>query len=410
MSHNLLSYREALQIIEETIELAPPSQLSWRDSFFSALAEDVFAQEDMPSFSNSAMDGYAVHAQEVASATPENPAILKIIDKTYAGDPQHHSSLPEKSTVKIMTGAALPEGADAVVKVEDTAFHGDNVQIFHSVRAGENIRCQGEEHKQGDKLLSLGQKINHLEQGVLANQGITYVNVRKPPVVALMVTGDEIVEPEEKQQSYQIRNVNTYTLRAEAQRMGCQVINLGIVKDNPTVLQKKIETGLTQADFLITSGGVSAGERDYLPQAFQDCGIQKLFHKIAVKPGKPLFFGQKSNRYIFGLPGNVVSGLTCFHLMIKPAIRRWMGRNPWRNQVEFARIGKLLHNPGERTHFVRCRLSHSPNGMPIAFPLDRQGSGMLTSMVGADGFAILPADVYTFKEFSVVEYLSMNSY
>jgi len=307
-----------------------------------------------------------------------------------------------------MTGAPLPDGADAVVMVEHTKANGGSVDIFSSAQPGEYLRPEGEEIKRGDILLPKGIAIGPVERGLLIQQGILEASVRQPPRAALLATGDELAEPEEELAPGRIRNVNAYTLAAELERLRCPVVNLGIGRDNPESLKELIRRGVEEADLLIASGGVSAGEKDYLPGLLRDMGMRTIFHKASVKPGKPILFGLLDELPIFGLPGNVVSSVASFHLFVKPALRLMMGRKDWRNTTMFVRMGHLVHNPGSRTHFMRCRLSHLPSGAPIAYPTGKQESGMLTSLLGADGFAVIPGDVNTVEEFAEVEFIPLR--
>ncbi len=402
---SLLSYVEALLVLEKNIAPCAPCKVNWRDSLWTTLAEDVNAREAAPLFDNSAMDGYAVCSEDVAVASPELPVALQVKEEIYAGKslPQH--SIEPGFATQIMTGAPVPEGADAVVMVEKTQREDGRVLIYDAVEPGQNIRKEAEEIKKGEKILFDSDPIGPAERGLLAQQGIQEVLVRKNPTIAVLATGDELVEPEEPIEGGLIRNSNTYTLTAEIERIHCKGMNLGISRDVQNELKSKIEQACEQADFLLTSGGVSAGEKDYLPALLAGMGMQTLFHKVAVKPGKPLLFGKLNDTYIFGLPGNVVSSLVSFHLFVKPAIRLFTGREHWRNEQEYARMGEPMQNRGRRTNFIRCRLSHSPTGLPIALPTGKQGSGMLSSMRNADGLAVLPADKEVIAEFDVVEFI-----
>ncbi|MEW6237518.1 MAG: gephyrin-like molybdotransferase Glp [Candidatus Omnitrophota bacterium] len=408
MNESLLSYREALRLIEDHLTPLPIRRINWRCSIGAALAEDVAAIENLPPFTNTSMDGYAVRSEDVQGASENRPVRLHVAEAIFAGDSPSRQTLQPGWAAKIMTGAPLPQGADAVIMVEYTKTHNDSVDIFSSAQPGENLRPEGEEIRRGDVLLPLGIAVGPVERGLLAQQGIREVSVRQPPRAALLATGDELVEPESEIVPGQIRNVNAYTLAAELERLRCPVADLGIGRDDPGALRDLIRRGVEEADLLIASGGVSAGERDFLPGLLRDMGMRTIFHKASVKPGKPILFGLLDERPIFGLPGNVVSVIASFHLFVKPSIKLMMGRKDWRNTTMFARMGQLVHNPGSRTHFMRCRLSHMPSGAPIAYPTGKQESGMLTSLLGADGFAVIPGDVDTVEEFTEVEFIPLR--
>jgi molybdopterin molybdotransferase len=375
MNNLLVTYHEALDMIEARTGALPPRTLNWREAQGMTLAEDVHAREPYPPFTNSAMDGYAVRAEDTFAASPDLPVALLVQEEIFAGKAVPRKALHPGYATQIMTGAPVPEGADAVVMVERTRRKDDRVLIFQSARAGENIREKGEELTQGELILFAGEPLGSVELGILAQQGILQVKAIPRPTVAILSTGDEIVEPEEATTGGQIRNTNQYTLGAELKRFGCTTVPLGIAGDDRNQLRKKIEEGLNAADVLLTSGGVSAGEKDYLPSLLTEMGMKTIFHKVSIKPGKPLLFGKIQNKIIFGLPGNVVSVLASFHLFVKPALRRMAGMERWKNPTWYVRYGEPFTNKSGRTNFIRCTLKHSPNGLPIAFPTGRQGSG-----------------------------------
>lgn len=409
MSLPLLTYAQALEKIRENISPLPAVDVHWRELLGLTLAEDLHARESYPPFDNSAVDGYAVRVEDLFAASPDLPIALPVQEEVFAGKNLPLHPMRSGFAVRIMTGAPIPDGADGVVMVEDTHREGDCVFISRSLPRGANIRRKGEEITQGSVLLSAGTFVGGVEQGLLALQGILSAPARPNPLVAILATGDELVEPEEPAEGGQIRNTNTYTLTAELSRCGCEIINLGIGRDDKEALHLLLEQGLEEADVLLTTGGVSAGEKDYVPALLAELGMERIFHKVAVKPGKPLLFGKRGDVAIFGLPGNVVSVMSSFHLFVKPALRLLAGRAEWRNPVWYARMGKAMNNPGGRTNFIRCALSHSPTGLPIAFPTGQQGSGMLTSMRGADGFAVIPSDLEQIEEFAVVEFVPIIS-
>jgi len=408
MKPALLSYAEALERIREYVSPLTPQRLDWRDSLGTTLAEDLYAREAIPGFDNSAMDGYAVRSEDVAAATPDFPVPLAMVGEIFAARENGAMEILSGCAAKITTGAPVPAGADTVVMVEKTKSEGERVLVLHPVKAGENIRRTGDEIRAGDLLLSEGAWIGGVERSMAAQQGILNFLVRKPPRVALLTTGDELVEPEELPSRGQVRNVNVYTLEAALKKMGCPVIHLGIGRDDPLRIRSLVENGLNQAEVLLTTGGVSAGEKDYLPSVLNEMGMKTIFHKVDIKPGKPLLFGLLDGCCVFGLPGNVASSLVTYHLFVKPALRRLAGRKEWRNPSWYVRWGEPMKNTSDRTHFIRCRLTHLPTGLPIAFPTGKQGSGMLSSLAGADGFAVVPSDIDAVEEFTVLEFIPIE--
>lgn len=405
-----LSYRDALSTIHSVIKPLPACSKNWRETFGYTLSEDIHAVEDVPLYDNSAMDGFAVQAHNTVNASEDSPVTLTVIENIYADRFFPQYEIKNKQAAKIMTGAPIPKGADAVIMVEKTKQNGQSVSVFSQANTGDNIRKQAEEIQKGQIILQKGTRIGSAEFGLIASQGITTVPVHNIPTVAIMPTGNELVEPDQKNHAAQIRNVNGYTLEHELVQLGCKTLRLGIGKDNPKELKQQIQQGLEQAGVLLTSGGVSMGEKDFLPAVFEELGMNIHFHKVAIKPGKPLLFAEWNGKYVFGLPGNVVSTMASFHLFIKPALRLLSGRDDWQNPVEYVRAGQTFNNPGNRINFIRCRKSHPPNELPIAFPTGKQGSGMLSSMIGADGFIAIPANVDHVKENQILEFIPILSY
>ena len=409
MNPPLLSYREALEHIQAHLRPRTPVQCSWRDCLNATLVEDLHAREDVPAFDNSAMDGFALRSDDVQHAGADQPVTLRVIEEIFAGPVLPKHVVGPGQAAKIMTGAPLPQGANAVVMVENTRADNHNVHILHPVSPGANVRLRGEEIRRQEKLLPQGIRLDSAARSLIASQGILIVTVRSNPRVALLATGDELVEPEEPVCGAQVRNVNLYTLTAELERFGCPTLPLGVGRDSPEALRRRLEEGLSEADMLLTSGGVSAGEKDFLPSVLSSLGMQPIFHKVSVRPGKPLLFGLIHEKPVFGLPGNVVSSLVTYHLFVKPALRLLVGRHAWQNPVWYVRVGEPIKNPGGRTYFVRCVIHHTPSGLPLAFPVGKQGSGMLSSMVGVDGLAVIPADVEFVEEYTVVEFIPLHA-
>lgn len=410
MTYTNISYNQALELIGEHIRPLPTHQtVPWRQCLNTTLAKDLYSSEDIPLFDNSAVDGYAVLAEDTMNASKDHPVQLTLIEEIFAGPYSPQNEVVSGAAAKIMTGAPVPKGANAVVMIEQTQAQNQSVFVFSSVKIGQHIRKKGEELAAGSLLLDEGTFIGPVEYGWLGMQGIREVCVRPFPSIAVLTSGDELVEPEEPVQLGQVRNINTYTLCAELNRFGCQATNLGIVRDNPEQIESMLKNAIANTQFLITTGGVSAGEKDFLPGILKKLGAEIIFHKVMVKPGKPLLFAKLNNCYIFALPGNVVSSFTSLHLFVKPAIRLMAGQRKWRNQPSYVRLSRRLQKTDNRTEFVRCRIAYSPTEIPIAIPFDKQGSGMISSMLNANGFAVIPADVQIVEEFDVLEFISLKN-
>lgn len=403
---SLIRYTEALSHIEAGVEAMEASVCSVTDALGKTLDERIAATMDSPPFDNSAVDGYAVRADDVRAASVEAGVDLTLLGVLYAGDTSSETIGPGQCC-KIMTGAPVPAGADAVVMVEHAQASGSAVCIRRPVQPQENIRKQAAEFSAGDILLQPGVRIGPMERGVILSQGIREVKAISPARVSIRVTGDELVDAFDAPRAGQIRDVNSHTLSDRLLETGRTVVSAHWVCDTGDSLRDQFQEAFQSSDVVISTGGVSAGDKDLVRDELEAMGVDIRFHGVAVKPGKPILFGvhAETRSLVFGLPGNVVSAVMGFHLFVEPALRRLEGRSDWRNESWFVRCGTLLHNPGGRTAFVRARISHTPSGMPIAFPTGEQGSGMLTSMLGADGVIVVPADVDTVNEFTEIEFI-----
>src|SRR4051812_17551538 len=290
-----------------------PVQLS--DSLHRIIREDVTADADSPPFDKAIRDGFAVRFEDVANV----PAVLDVVGESRAGAAAH-VTVQRSQCCEIMTGAPLPDGADAVVMVENTTrVSPGSVRILKSARVNEGLLRQGAEARRGDVLLRSGHRIGLADIGLLAGAGKSTVAVSRKPRVAVIATGDELVEVHESPRPDQIRNSNTYTISVQVKEAGAEPVTLGIARDNLEDLRTQIRRGL-EYDILIVSGGVSMGKYDLVEQVFSESGVEILFDKIAMKPGKPTVFGHREQTYVFGLPGNPISTMVAFHMFVRPVI------------------------------------------------------------------------------------------
>jgi molybdopterin molybdotransferase len=362
------------------------------------LIGDVYAVEDLPPFPNSAMDGYAVRAEDTADASPESPAVLKVKEVVGAGRIAREE-LGYGEAIKIMTGSPLPAGADSVVMVETTeTTTDDRVKVFQRPHVGENIRSRGEDVRSGDLLLSGGTQIRPYELAILAAQGITEVQVVRRPRVAVIATGDELVEVSEPLSPGMIRNSNGPTIVSALSKSGVEVKNLGIARDDPEDLRMAIQGILPEVDLLLVSGGVSVGDFDYTRDVLEKLGLEEVFWKVAIKPGKPLLFGyfppdsdrEERGIPVFGLPGNPVSVLVCLKEFIRPAIEKLQGRVPGYPSYH---MDGLVENdyvtPKERQQYLFCRVSRKEGEFRIHI-IKPQGSAMLGMACRANALAVSP--------------------
>lgn len=350
------------------------------------LAEDLRANRDLPPFPVSAMDGFALRAEDIAMGS----ATLEIIEDINAGDTPRRT-VGAGQCARIMTGAPLPAGADTVVKVEDTLSDGPyRVRIGVAATAGTFVRPRGESMHRGDVVLTAGTTITPGVVGVLATVKATQFAVYRRPTVAILSTGDELEGLDEPLDPRRIPDSNTYAVMAQVQGLGIEPVMLGIARDDPLELENCLRRGL-ECDVLLVSGGSSEGARDYVRGCIEKLGVRIAFWRVATRPGHPFAFGTNGRSYYFGLPGYPVSSMVCCEQFVMPALRRMMGQaRPFRRTVKARLAHAFKANPG-RTEFVRVQLAQ--DGLEfIATPTGSQSSVVLLSMARADGFMIVPAD------------------
>jgi molybdopterin molybdotransferase len=352
------------------------------------LAVDVQSADDVPGFDSSAMDGFAVRAQDTSGATDEQPVSLRIVGESRAGAPAS-VSLSAGEAIRISTGAVLPGGADAVVRIENCRELDENVAVLTDVPAGKELRRAGEDIRIGDLVLESGTVVDAAEIGVLASVGAAVVACRRRPRVSVLSTGDELVEPGRPLQRGQIRNSNAFTVPAQAERAGAVVTRVEMVPDERRATVEAIKRGLAD-DVVIVCGGVSVGPHDHVKPAFEELGVQEVFWGVALRPGHPTWFGTHEGTLVFGLPGNPVSAMVTFHLFVRPALAAMSGRSEEGRQTVAVMDEPYRKRPG-RAHVVRCRLDAREDGFHVR-PTKEQGSHILTSMLGAEALALLEVD------------------
>jgi len=394
----MLSVEDALERVLSVFSPLEPERVPILESVDRVLAKDVYADMDIPPHANSSMDGYAVLAADTARASRESPARLRIVGELAAGYVTETPVTPG-TAIRIMTGAPIPPGADAVVKVEDTVSQGEWVDVFAAPPVGQYIRPAGEDVRQGSLVLPRGVLVRPQEIGMLATLGRAEVAIVRRPRVAILATGDEVVEIEAPLAPGKIRNANSYSNAAQVIMCGGIPIMLGIARDRIEDLTEKIRMGLAQGvDLFLTSGGVSVGDFDIVKNVLATEG-EIHFWRVRMKPGKPLAFGQiddpttgsKRPVPVLGLPGNPVSVMLSFEMFVRPAIFEMLGRTDWpRPRVEAALMDEIPHKDNRR-HYVRVRVEEQA-GEYRAFLTGGQGSGILSSMVKANGLAIIPED------------------
>lgn len=380
---------EALKVVLDSIKVLGTERVPLQDSDGRILAEDIYSRIYLPPWDNSAMDGYALKWEDIREASQDRPLRLRITDEVRAG------AMPSKSVhtgeaIRIMTGAPVPEGTDTVVRVEDTKLEGDVVSIFRSGKKGENIRKKGENVRKGDTVLKTGTPIGPGQLGAMAMVGKSIVTVYRRPTVMVMSTGDELADLDEEITENKIPNSNSYAVASQVIEAGGIPHILGIARDTRESLREKIGQGLA-GDMLLISGGVSAGEYDFVKDILKEYGIDMKFWSVGIKPGHPLAFGLVGGRPIFGLPGNPVSTMVTFEVFARPALLKMGGHSSIFRPVVDAVVEEEFHDRPGRTHFVRAVVRYK-EGRYLVRSTGTQGSGVLMSMAYANSFMVLPPD------------------
>jgi molybdopterin molybdotransferase len=397
----MIPIEEALAIIQREVQPLPAVTMPFNQALGLVLAEDVFADEPMPPFAAASVDGFAVIAAD-------GPGPRRIVGNQIAGHVAELRIEPG-TAARVTTGAPIPSGADTMVMVEQTEEKDGQVNILaDDIQAGANIRPVGEDIEAGQRVLAKGTILGPAELGLLGTVGKTKVLVHRRPIVAVMSTGDEIVEPSEKPQRGQIRDANRFTLMSVARQVGAETLDLGIVKDKEGSLQETIERGLAEADALLTSGGVSMGQRDLVKPYLASRGTVH-FGRVNTKPGKPVTFATVDGKPCFAMPGFPVSALVSFEVFVRPALLKMAGHSQIYRPREKAMLAHEVKHNAERTEFQRVILTRQPDGALSASTTGFQGSGRLLSMVGANGLIILPHGQGDFAAGSVVEAVILGS-
>ena len=382
----------ALKIILNAVKQVESENIPLIKGLGRILSEDIHAGSDIPGFDNSAMDGYAVRSSDTVNASKAKPKALEVICDIKAGD-DPKVSLKENQAARIMTGAIIPKGADSVIMVEDTlriAGKEKFTQILREVKRGENIRKKGEDVKKGELVIPCGKELNSAHIGILASLGMSRIPVYRKPRVAILATGDEVIEIDKELAPGKLRNSNTYTLYSQILKCGAIPKNLGIAKDKPEQLEKKIREGL-DCDLILTSGGVSVGDYDLVKYILAKMGTNIKFWQVAMRPGKPLVFGTIKNKLIFGLPGNPVSSMISFEVFVRPAILHMIGQiHEERKDADAVLEESITKKKGLR-YFLRAQ-TRWEEGIYLTRTTGPQGSGILKSMALANSLIILAED------------------
>jgi molybdopterin molybdotransferase len=391
----VLSVSEALEHVLAGVPVLGAERVPLGEALGRVLAEPVVAGREVPPWDNSSMDGYALRAADTRTAGQDHPVVLAVVGEVVAGRVAPRGLEPGQA-YRILTGAPLPPGSDAVVPQEEAQRDGSRVAIRRPVERGACVRPRGEDIRSGDRMLEPGTLLRPAALGVLAALGHARVAVHRRPRVAVLSTGDELVEPDAPLGPGQIPDSNTYALSGLAVEAGAVPLSLGIARDRREELVERLRRGLG-ADVIVSSAGVSVGDRDFVRDAAEALGARLEFWKVNMRPGKPLTFGRIGERLFFGLPGNPVSSMVTFELFVRPVLRRLGGHRILVRPRVRARALEPIDNPGSRPGYLRVRLERVETGLG-ARPTGAQGSGILRSMLWADGLAVVPGDTNVPKD------------
>ena len=380
-------YEEALSSILSRISpVAESERLAIRDAFHRVVAEDVYAEQNVPTDRNSAMDGYACRYRDLSE--PNTETKLHLVGTSAAGSP-FHGALQKGDCVRIFTGGVLPEGLDTVVMQEDCSVDGKVVTTINTHRQGQHIRQSGEDITAGEIAITKGQTIGTAELGLLASAGRGEILVRRKPKVAFFSTGDELRAVGETLNPGDVYDSNRYTLFGMLESTQVEPIDLGVVRDDLDQTIAALRKGASEADVLVTSAGASVGDADFVKQALETLGELTLW-KVAMKPGRPLAFGKIDRTWFFGLPGNPVSVMVTFDKFVKPALQRLKGEKQATPLRLNARISNPIRKRPGRLEFQRGILTFDSNGEAVVESTGNQSSGVLTSMSRANCYIVLP--------------------
>jgi molybdopterin molybdotransferase len=402
----MISVHDALTLILDTVSPLAGERVGLLQAVGRVLAEEIRSEREVPPFANSAMDGYAVRWEDIRDANADQPVALEILEVIQAGAVPTQA-VTSGSASKIMTGAVLPAGADTVIRVEDTEEYDGRVWIKRLERPGTHIRAGGEDIHRGQLVLEKGRVLRPADIGLLASVGRSFVLVRQRPRVAILSTGNELVEVDGTLRPGQIVNSNAYTLAAAVQEAGGQPVPLEIARDTLGEIRVALNEAVRH-DVVLSTGGVSVGDFDFVKAAMDELGIRRLFWQVAQKPGKPLTFGLLRERPYFGLPGNPVSALVCFYLYVRPALGKMTGHKKLFLPVVHAIVEEDIPKAKGLTEFVRCRLSQSDGHYQVR-STGSQSSGVLSSLSLGEGLVIGPAELPLLPKGMSIKVLVLDS-
>jgi molybdenum cofactor synthesis domain len=403
----MIDFEEALRIILNNTKTLDSERIFLDQALNRVLFKDIYAKENIPSFDNSAMDGFALLNEDLLPLKNALPVKLKIVGEVSAG--ARPIPIKKGEAVKIYTGAPIPQGADTVIELELTKVNADEVEILAYKEKGSNIRRIGEDIKKGDLLLESGKVLRGYELGILASHNIVTLDVFRMPRVGIFVTGDEVLDiGEEKTSDAQIRSSNHISIMGLLESMGLKPTFLGIIKDDKESIKNALNR-IEEFDILISTGGVSVSDKDFTKEAVKELGFDVKFHKVAIKPGKPMMFATKGDKLFFGLPGNPVSCVINFDIFVRPSIKKMMGYKDIIKPFMRAKlIAPIKRKSSDRLEFLRGILNLEQELLVEALP--KQSSHMLTEFRNANCYILVPKGVNEIPAGEFVDVIMFSSY
>lgn len=386
----MISIEEALKIVEEEAYILEGEEKDILNCLNKVLAEDIYSKDNLPPFDKSAMDGYAIKSEDTNLYKDGVSIKFHIVDFIKAGE-FSKKELLNGQAMKIMTGAPLPKGANAVIQIEKVKTDKENLYIYEKIQGGTNVIKLGEEIRIGDIALTKGTLIRPTEIGVLASLGWSKVKVYRDPKITILTTGDELVGINEKPKFGQIRNSNEYSLKAFIKSLGFEALSSSIVEDKKDVLKSKIEEALEKSDIVITSGGASVGDYDFVEEVLNEINADIKFKSVAIKPGKPISFATINKKLFFSLPGNPLSAMTTFEEFIKPACDKMLGKAITDNTFPII-LGDEFKAKKDRCKYIYVDI-RKVDGKLYAYKIGSQSSSKLMTMSKANGILIMPEGV-----------------
>lgn len=397
----MLTYTQALKKILSNVKHLPPVECALDDAVGKVMAEKAVARWDLPFADNSAMDGFTFTWSD--QKTGEG---LKVCNTIYAGD-YSQEAVGRKEAVRIMTGAPIPPGCDTVVPIEDVEERGDFVHLNKPVKRGQHVRLKGEEVVCGESIVAAGTLLHAGDIGLLSAAGVDRVKIHPTPKIAILSTGNELVNLGDPLQPGQIVNSNLHLLQARLKELGYETVTLGVARDDRDDLLRYMQEGL-RADVLITTGGVSIGDRDHVQEVLDQLGFKLGFWKVAIKPGKPVLFGQIDQKTIFGLPGNPAAAAATFELFVRPALGRLSGHPAPLHPVLRAKLTEDVHDAGERQAFLWGELTENSTGRYCFTPSRHQGSNRNRAVQSAGALLSVPTGIGTITAGTEVEVMVLR--